>query len=135
MVPHEAELLAANEAFYQAFAGRNLQVMDALWARRVPVACVHPGWGALQGRTEVMASWRAILSNPEAEPIACVSARAYVLGEVAFVVCSEEIAGNELTATNVFTREDGAWRLVHHHAGPVLQRKQAQARPPSSALN
>src|SRR5262245_55172090 len=33
----EAEILAANEAFYRAFAGRNFAAMDALWARRAPV--------------------------------------------------------------------------------------------------
>jgi hypothetical protein len=32
------------------------------------------------------------------------------------------VDGAELCATNVFAREDGAWKLVHHHAGPVLRR-------------
>lgn len=26
-----------------------------------------------------------------------------------------------LAATNAFVLEDGAWRMVHHHAGPLSQ--------------
>ena len=37
-------LLAANEAFYRAFASRDAEAMAGLWARTVPVACIHPGW-------------------------------------------------------------------------------------------
>ena len=35
-------LLAANEAFYQAFNTRNLKAMEAIWAKRTPIACIHP---------------------------------------------------------------------------------------------
>ena len=31
------------------------------------------------------------------------------------------VAGNPLLATNIFIREDGRWRMVHHHSGPVMQ--------------
>jgi ketosteroid isomerase-like protein len=51
----------------------------------------------------------------------CDHARAQLFGELAIVTCYE---GNgehpaHLAATNLFTREDGVWRLVHHHAGPL----------------
>jgi hypothetical protein len=42
-----------------------------------------------------------------------------VIGDSAYVVCGESIEGAELVATNVFVREDGTWKLVHHQAGPV----------------
>jgi hypothetical protein len=45
-----------------------------------------------------------------------------VLGESAYVVCGEAVDGAELVATNLFVREDGAWKLVHHQAGPVHRR-------------
>jgi len=32
-------------------------------------------------------------------------------------VCYEVLEGGFLAATNVFVREDGAWRMVHHQAG------------------
>jgi ketosteroid isomerase-like protein len=113
---------AANLEFYRAFTSRDLAAMDRLWARRVPVLCTHPGWVPLAGRDAAMASWRDILANPAAPAIMCHEDAAYLFGDVAVVLCEEELTGGYLAATNVFIREDGAWRLVHHHAGPILAR-------------
>jgi ketosteroid isomerase-like protein len=112
------EVLAANQAFYEAFRGEDLAAMDALWARAAPVACIHPGWPALVGRSPVMASWRGILENG-APPIRAEAPRVQRLGDVAYVICDEVVPGGRLVATNVFVLEGGAWRMVHHHAGPV----------------
>ncbi len=114
------DVLEANSAFYAAFAARDVEAMDALWARQAPVACAHPGWDALRGRDEVMESWRAILLGG-APQIACTRASAQVLGDVAYVVCHEQVAGGLLVATNVFVREDGEWRICHHHAGALAR--------------
>ena len=116
----EEAVLAANREFYRAFAGRDLAAMDALWARETPVACIHPGWDVLLGREPVMESWTAILGGLGAPQIRCEAPRAFVLGDGAFVVC-REVLGQQgwLIATNVFAREDGVWRMVHHQAGPA----------------
>ncbi|MCE9579025.1 MAG: nuclear transport factor 2 family protein [Deltaproteobacteria bacterium] len=113
-----AEIVAANEAFYAAFRNQDALAMDALWARHAPVACIHPGWGALVGRDRVIASWLAIMAAG-APQVHCRAPRVQLLGEVAFVVCDELIDGNRLIATNVLVREDDEWRFVHHHAGQV----------------
>ena len=113
-------VLAANEAFYAAFNAKDTTAMDALWARTSPVACVHPGWNILSGREEVLASWEGILTNPGQPRI--VAGGAEVLldsGEIAIVTCRELVAGSPLAATNTFLREDGGWKLVHHHSSPV----------------
>ncbi|MFT3768773.1 MAG: nuclear transport factor 2 family protein [Minicystis sp.] len=129
----EAEVLAANQAFYDAFARGDVEAIDVLWARRAPVACVHPGWDALHGRDEVMASFRSILDNG-APSVRCTRPSAYVLGESAYVVCGEAVAGLELVATNLFVREDDAWRLVFHQAGPVHRRVERRARSPQGGM-
>ena len=113
------DVLAANAAFYAAFNERDLDAMDALWARSLPVACTHPNRNALTGRDEVMTSWRSILENPEQPRIFASAESAYVLGDVAYVICRELVSGSPLAATNLFAREDGDWRLVHHHSSPV----------------
>lgn len=114
-------VLAANQAFYAAFAARDAEAMEALWARRAPVACIHPGWQPLHGRDAVLASWRDIMGSPTSPPIRCGEAVAHVLGATAVVICSERFPGAELVATNVFVAEDGAWKLVHHQAGGVAR--------------
>lgn len=125
----DTEILAANEAFYEAFRRGDSTAMDAIWAVRAPVACIHPGWHALVGRDRVMASWRAILENGGG-PIRCAAQRVIGLGATALVICEEHVDDNRLIATNVFVREDGHWRLAHHHAGPVAQPEEDAPRTP-----
>lgn len=112
-------VLFANEAFYRAFADRDVAAMEALWSREAPIACIHPGWSALVTRQDVMESWRRILSNENSPKVACREPTAFVHGDFAFVICYEDIDGNYLVATNVFRREGRQWKLVHHQAGPT----------------
>ena len=65
-----------------------------------------------------MASWEAILNHPRSPPSpAC--ARGPGPGDTAYVLCFEEVDGTYLLATNVFIRDGGVWRMVHHQAGPT----------------
>jgi ketosteroid isomerase-like protein len=130
----DAEVLAANQAFYDAFAGGDVGALDALWAERAPVACIHPGWEALHGRNDVMASFRAILRGGSAPSVRCVRPSAHVVGESAYVICGEAVEDAELVATNLFVREDGRWRLVHHQAGPVYRRVERKAPEPQGGM-
>jgi len=110
-------LLAANHSFYSAFAEGDVSGMESLWAERVNVACSHPGAGTLHGRTVVMQAWAEILNSGGAPGIHADDAKAVLLGEAGFVTCMECIGDARLTATNVFVRECGRWRMVHHQAG------------------
>ena len=113
------EVLQANELFYQAFNLKDVAAMEAMWAIEHAVSCVHPGWNVIEGRDEVLDSWRSILENPNQPRIVTGGATASLFGEVALVLCRELVAGSPLVATNVFVREKGEWRLMHHHSGPV----------------
>ena len=79
------DVLEANASFYHAFAERDMMAMEALWARRTPVACIHPGWNPLSDRESVMESWRAILGNQAAPRIRCANPSVFLLGGAAFV--------------------------------------------------
>ena len=59
----EEQVLAANAKFYGAFAAKDVDAMTALWARRAPVACIHPGWHALRGRDTPVGAGRPIAVN------------------------------------------------------------------------
>ena len=113
---------AANLDFYRAFTMGDVPGMDRIWARKAMVLCTHPGWLPLSGRAAVMESWRNILANPEAPAVMCHDDEAFLYGEIALVLCEEELSGGHLAATNVFIKEDGDWRLMHHHASPILTR-------------
>ena len=107
-------VLAANLDFYRAFGSRDL--------------------AAIEGRDAVMASWRLIFSG-EAEDfrVLCHDERAAIHGDVAIVLCEEELTGGSLAVTNTFIREGGAWRLIHHQGGAIIP--QYHARKPGAALH
>ena len=116
----EEAALAANEAFYRAFNQKDMAAMDDVWSASPDVTCVHPGWNLLTGREAVLESWQNILGNPSQARIVTGGATAYLYGTIAIVICRELVAGSPLVASNVFALEDEAWKLVHHHSGPVM---------------
>lgn len=133
-------VLFANAAFYAAFAGRDADAMEQVWAKDKPVSCTHPGWQTLTGRAEVMASWRSILANPSSPKAVCRAERATMYGDVALVTCIEQISdtgGNSefLTATNLFVRTGSIWTMIHHQAGPVNLDPRALEDEEKPALN
>lgn len=130
----EAEVLWANASFYQAFTAGDLAAMRALWAADAPLSCLHPGMPLLAGRGPVLESWAQILSRPPPSPMRCDQARVQLFEGTALVLCYEGSGErpSHLAATNVFVRERGHWRLVHHHAGPLSQ---PMERVPDRGLN
>ena len=118
--PRTAAVLEADEAFYRAFNAKDPDAMDAAWATEHGVACIHPGWNALLGREDVLASWHNILTNPNQPRIVIGGAQVVFTPDTAIVLCRELVAGSPLIATNVFAQEAGAWKLIHHQSGGVV---------------
>ncbi|MDA0229648.1 MAG: nuclear transport factor 2 family protein [Proteobacteria bacterium] len=117
----EQAVLQANQAFYTAFATRDLAAMEQIWAHEATICCIHPGWAPLVGRAPVIESWAAILSDPGAPEISCGDASAILHHQSALVMCHEYLPQGHLLASNFFVLENNAWHLVHHHAGPGPQ--------------
>lgn len=133
----------ANAEFYRAFAECDLAHMDRLWSDGAHVRCVHPGWDILEGWPAVRRSWERIFAGLERMPIHVAHVQARASGGVGWVSCVEQIVNqatggsmvNSVLATNVFERDDGGrWRLVQHHASPVLVADR-RAAPPRDELN
>src|SRR5690242_10994636 len=121
-MPEREAILFANTAFYTAFTTRDYAAMEALWASH-DVGCVHPGWPPLKGRKSVLESWKNIMANPSSPDVSPRDAVALIHGDVAIVICLEIIKDREgghaqaASATNVFVKEAGGWKIAHHHAG------------------
>ena len=116
-IADRAAVLFANDAFYLAFQTGDADAMEDLWAQDALVTCIHPGWQHLKGRDVVMEAWHSILANPPEAPLSWEGATASVYGNMAVVVCYENLGNITLVATNVFIREDNLWKVVHHQAG------------------
>ena len=112
-------LLRAHAAFYEAFLTRDFAAMQATCAARLPVACIHPGWGALVGREAVMASWRTILANPSSPTLAVDLIDVTVYDSTARILAYERINDAVLIATDMFwiagmraEIDDGDWKAL-----------------------
>ncbi len=116
-----SEIIAANAAFYVAFAAGDFVALAAVWSDQETISCIHPGWPAIVGRAGVIGSWREILKNAARPQIVCADPYAIVDGDHGRVVCIELVDGAPLAATNYFRRVDGAWRMVHHQSSAIAQ--------------
>tara|TARA_R110002110_G_scaffold3104_11_gene15936 strand:- start:3030 stop:3449 length:420 start_codon:yes stop_codon:yes gene_type:complete len=129
-----AALLFGNETFYRAFADRDITLMNAIWAEREPVTCLHPGWPPVEGCEAVLQSWRAILSGAASPQIECLNVRAGIHGDTGIVICYERIGQDFLLATNIFIRSGNGWLMVHHQSGQAPDPDESTP-PPRRSLN
>jgi ketosteroid isomerase-like protein len=122
--PAVESVRAANQAFYRAFESLALARMDEVWSHEGQVTCVHPGWEVADGWPAVRRSFETIFRNTTQISLSVDEERIDVRGERAWVVCIERVRSDDSTgaivATNVFRRDGGRWRMVHHHGSPVL---------------
>jgi ketosteroid isomerase-like protein len=129
----------ANLGFYRAFEALDVERMASIWVRECYVKCVHPGAEMLVGFDAVMASWRAIFQHTDRIQFHVHDVDVRVVGDCAWVTLVESVEGGfsehergtTVAATNVFERRGGGWRMVLHHASPMLRRVTTEAPPES----
>lgn len=96
--------------------------MDRVWGEGDHVQCIHPRLECIAGRTQVMESWRLILGAAQMT-ITLEDVRVHAGEDMAFVTCIEVVdAGDSrgrVAATNVFEKQNGQWKLIHHQGGPA----------------
>ncbi len=110
-----AAVLAANSEFYRAFREGDVQAMDQVWGRSGDITVEHPSGWRLEGRADVMHSWAALMARPP--QITCVVQGVSFAKGKATVYCEEQLNPGSVRMKNIFHREDGAWKMIHH--GPV----------------
>ena len=122
-------VMSVNAMLYEAFETADVERMSAVWDDVDPeaVVCVHPGWPALRGRTQVLRSWSAVMATTEYVQFVLSDVQVSIEGDTAVVSCTENVLtsvtdmnGGTVVATNVFRRRPGGWRLTVHHGSPVL---------------
>lgn len=122
--PDDTAVLAANLAFYTALEAGDLSAMSALWAHESDVLCAHPGRGPLRGWSDVEKSWEAIFASGGNPQIIVTDAVTGRRGPLAWVSATENLLGagsaGAATALNIFHLVDDEWRMVAHHAGPLM---------------
>lgn len=129
---------AAETEFYAAFAATDVVRMHAVWARSPDCVCIHPAGLPIAGYDAVMASWADLLGGAHpvelrCEPISRIETADTVVSTVyeRFSPPGAETALAPVLATNVYRRIGAEWKMILHHASPVLTRPQSTQRAAS----
>lgn len=123
----------AEAAFYDAFQRGDLEAMMGVWAEGDDVVCIHPGGQRITGIAAVRESWRQIL-GASAGIAFHLSHQHYQASDRVAVHCLHEniaVPGEPgrhvVLATNVYRWIGTGWRMVVHHASPILAGPEPQA--------
>jgi ketosteroid isomerase-like protein len=133
------DVKAASDRFYSALSRMDVEQLPELWSHSGSVTTMHPMGGEQVG-------WQAVRESFEQAAGAMTDAHVEIADQIiqtgedmAYEVGVErgsaKVAGETITieqrVTNVYRREAGGWKLVHHHADispamlEILQRTQA----------
>ena len=85
--------------------------------------CLHPGAACIGGAERVAQSWDIVFSGlPPGTglEIDVEQTRVHAGDDWGFATCVEKVRSDDgvgtLAATNVFEKQAGEWKIVHHHA-------------------
>ena len=122
-------VLAANQAFYNAFSQRDIKSMRLVWWQGSTSLCIHPGSRVLTGWESIQSSWESIFKNTDLMEIDVEVVKVEIDQAFAYVVVEETVLqssqGRKLKAqsiaTNLFQKMAQKWYLIHHHGSPIMR--------------
>jgi ketosteroid isomerase-like protein len=125
--PAEESVEQANEAFFQAWSGRDLRAMGVLWAKEGYVSAIHPAHPVpFLGWESVRASWQELFARDPDVVVHSHGGTRHVAGPVAWVADSTMLASvpthggppvlYSILSTKIFEEREGEWLLIHYHA-------------------
>jgi ketosteroid isomerase-like protein len=130
----EDEVRAAAERFYTALNGvvnGDTRPMADVWSQTADATTMHPIGGRQVGWDQVWNSWQQVAGMASGGSVKLGDRLIRVVGDAAYELGTEHVeatlAGQpirrEVRVTNIYRREAGAWRIVHHHAdaAPEMQ--------------
>ena len=123
----ENEVRAASSQFYAALnsmANGDARPMADIWSQSADATTMHPIGGRQVDWNQVWASWQQVAAIASEGRVTLGDQLIRVVGDAAYELGTEHVvmtlAGHsvrgEVRVTNIYRREGGAWRIVHHHA-------------------
>lgn len=118
LTPEEAE-----RAFYRAFETADVQLMMSVWAKGVPISCIHPGAPRIDDRPTIEESWRQIFHVSGQLTFHLTEVRKTTDEQLAVHLIREaiEVEGelvNFMATTNIYRFNGQGWQMIVHHASP-----------------
>ena len=124
-------LRPSNSTRLNSMANSDAGPMADIWSHDADVTAMHPIGGRQLGWNQVGDSWQQVAKiasdgrvTPGDQLIRVIGDAAYELGteHVALTLAGDSVR-TEVRVTNIYRREAGAWRIVHHHTdvSPEMQ--------------
>ena len=139
----EDEVRKASEQFYAALnrmANGDARPLADIWSQGTDVTTMHPIGGREVGWDKVRGSFQQVAEIASEGRIRLEDQLIRVVGDLAYELGAErgqaKFAGQQVSldhrVTNIYRREAGSWKVVHHHTDvspamvDVLNRLQAK---------
>ena len=122
----ESEVRAASEKFYSALnhmATGDAGPMAQAWSHGATVTTMHPLGGRETGWDKVGPTWSEVAKIASGGQVKLHDQHIHAAGDMAYEVGVEKghvtMGGHKVNldhrVTNVYRREAGTWKIVHHH--------------------
>jgi ketosteroid isomerase-like protein len=139
----EDEVRQASDQFYAALNRMltgDARPMMEVWSHNSDVTTMHPIGGREVGWEQVRVPWEQIAAISSGGQVTLRDPLIRVVGDLAYQVGTEAgegtLAGQQVSfehrVTNIYRREAGGWKIVHHHTdlAPAMQEILARLQPP-----
>ena len=140
----EVDVRKASEQFYTALnrmVNGDAAALAGIWSHSASVTTMHPIGGRQVGWGQVRDSWEQVARLATEGAVTLGDQMIELAGDMAYELGSERgqftLAGEKISVenrvTNIYRREAGQWKIVHHHTDlspamvDILGRLQAKA--------
>jgi ketosteroid isomerase-like protein len=122
----EDEVRAASQTFYVALnrmLNGEASALGDIWSHGATVTTMHPIGGREMGWDKVRETWEQVAKHASAGNVQLNDQHIQASGDMACEVGTEKgqftLGGQPVSiehrVTNVYRRESGTWKIVHHH--------------------
>jgi len=126
----EDEVRETSKQFYAALnrmLNGDARALSDIWSHGSNVTAMHPIGGRQVGWDEVWESWEQVAQVASDGKVELKDQLIHVAGDIACEIGVEHAefklgghqVGGQIRVTNVYERESGAWKIMHHHTDLV----------------
>lgn len=143
----EEEVRKASAQFYAALnrmLNGDAQPLTDIWSHNASVTTMHPVGGRQLGWDEVKDSWAQVAQLSSDGKVQLKDQLLRVVGDAAYEVGVEHAefnlagdkVGGQIRVTNIYEREDGGWKITHHHTDvvPAMVEILSRSKSPSGKI-
>ena len=142
----EDEVRKASTQFYAALnrmLNGDAKPLSDIWSHGPAVTTMHPIGGRQVGWNEVRDSWEQVAQGASEGKVELKDQLIRVVGDVAYEVGVEypefklggERVSGQIRVTNIYQREAGTWKMIHHHTDLAAAMVEVPNRPQSRPRN